>query len=82
MPFLQLKVEERCSQVTWRPGRGGPWLTAGTKIEHGDLTVHLANGGGEVEVKVFKGGRPKPQCRQVLRRNGTYILGAEEIRKM
>lgn len=82
MAVLQLKIREEGRLLVWRPGQTGSWLPVSKIIEHGDLKVHLSNGGGEVEVKVFKGGRPKPQCRQVLRRNGTYILGAEEIRKM
>lgn len=82
MSLLQLKVREQGQFLEWRPGQAGYWLPAGRIIEHGDLTVYLSNGGGEVAVKVFKGRASKPLCREVIRRNGTYVVGSKKIKKM
>ena len=81
MSLLQIKILKEGRLIAWRPGQAGSWLLPiNNLIEHGDLKVYLSNGGGEVEIRIFRG--KKPPSRQVLRRNGTYILGAKTIKRM
>ena len=85
MSLLQLKVQEQGRLLEWRPGQGGPWLRAGETIKHGDLTVQLSNGGGGLEVKVFKGKRGKPgnpMYREVIRGDASFIRGPKGIKRL
>lgn len=82
MCILQLKIREEGRSLAWRPRQSGPWQVVQGIIEHGDLTVYLSNGGGVVAVKVFKGKGNRPFCREIIRKNGTYILGAKKIKKL
>ncbi len=82
MSILQLKVEDKGRKLAWRPGRGGPWSSAGEKIQHGGLTVYLSSGDGGVKVKVFSGKQPKSLVREVIRKSGTYIVGAKRVDKI